>query len=141
MTRNTGFSLLEVLVALAILGISLGVLLQVFGTGLRNAVLAEEYTLASEYAESIMAAVGMEQELEVGVRNGRIDDRFAWQIEVSPYTEEEPEDTAARELLVPVELVQVQVEVFWEDNGRRRVVDLHSLRMLVDQSANRFGRF
>ena len=37
-----GFSLLEVLVAFTILSVSLGVLLQIFSTGLRNAALTEE---------------------------------------------------------------------------------------------------
>ena len=41
-----GFSLLEVLVAFAILSVSLGVLLQVFATGLRNVGMADDYSRA-----------------------------------------------------------------------------------------------
>lgn len=82
-----GFSLLEVLVAFAILSISLGVLLQVFATGLRNAGVADDYTQATLYAESILAAYGREAPLSEGVRAGPINDRFSWRGAVSTYAE------------------------------------------------------
>lgn len=61
-----GFSLLEVLVAFAILSIALGVLLQIFATGMRNVGLSEEYSQAALYAESILAAYGREAPLAEG---------------------------------------------------------------------------
>ncbi|MDV7399945.1 type II secretion system protein, partial [Arthrospira platensis SPKY1] len=72
--RQHGFSLLEVLVAFAILSISLGAILQVFATGLRNAGMADDYTRATLYAESILAAIGREASPGAGVREGPIDD-------------------------------------------------------------------
>jgi general secretion pathway protein I len=60
-----------VLVAFVILSISLSVLLQVFATGLRNAGLADDYTRAVLYAESILAAIGREVPLAEGNAAGR----------------------------------------------------------------------
>lgn len=119
-----GFSLLEVLVAFAILGVALGVLLQIFAGGMRNTALAEEYTQAALYAESILAAVGREAPLVAGEENGRINDKFAWRMMVTPYTESVPEDLPA----IPY---RVSVEVFWKGTVNTRSVVLDTLRLGV----------
>ncbi len=122
--RQGGFSLLEVLVAFAILGVSLGVLLQVFATGLRNAGTADDYTLATLYAESILAAMGRETPLDEGSRSGPINDRFSWRGTVSAYAEgmPDPEKTGVRAW-------RVSVEVFWPGGTQPRSVTLETLRL------------
>jgi prepilin-type N-terminal cleavage/methylation domain-containing protein len=46
-TRNQGFTLLEIVVAMAILGIGLVVIIELFSGGLRLARVSEEYTKAA----------------------------------------------------------------------------------------------
>ncbi len=121
--RQQGVSLLEVLVAFAILGLCLGVLLQVFSGGLRNTALAEDYTQAALYAESILAAVGEEAPLAPGEDLGRINDKFAWRIRITPYGDESlPQDSS----VVPY---WVTVEVFWQGVVNNRTVVLETLRL------------
>lgn len=121
--RQQGVSLLEVLVAFAILGLCLGVLLQVFSGGLRNTALAEDYTQAALYAESILAAVGEEAPLAPGEDLGRVNDRFAWRIRITPYVDELlPPDS-------PMVLYWVTVEVFWQGVVSNRSVVLETLRL------------
>ena len=50
-SRQTGFSLLEVLVAFVVMGLVVGVLLQLFGSSMRSTVLADEYSFAIQIAE------------------------------------------------------------------------------------------
>jgi general secretion pathway protein I len=57
--RENGFSLLEILVAFAILALSIGVLLNIFSRGLRTAIVAEEYQQALAIAEAQMARGGV----------------------------------------------------------------------------------
>lgn len=52
--RSRGFSLLEVMVALAILGIAVVAIFQLFSINLRSTQKAEDYTKAIFYARSMM---------------------------------------------------------------------------------------
>ena len=121
---QSGFSLLEVLVAFAILSVSLGVLLQVFATGLRNAGTADDYTQATLYAESILAAIGRDTPLNEGDRSGPINDRFSWRGTVSAFTEGLPDPEKTR-----VRAYRVSVEVFWPGLWQTRSVVLETLRL------------
>ena len=123
-TRQHGFSLLEVLVAFAILSVSLGVLLQAFATGLRNAGMADDYTQATLYAESILAAYGREQPLSAGVREGPINDRFSWRGAVSAYAENMPDPEKPR-----MRAWRISVQVFWRGLAQTRSVTLETLRL------------
>ena len=124
-----GFSLLEVLVAFAILSITLGVLLQAFATGVRGTALSEDYTRATLHAESILAALGRELPLEQSVMEASIDDKFFWRSTVAPYYVEGGADTSD----APVTPYRVVVEVFWQESGfQPRSVVLETLRLVPD---------
>lgn len=119
-----GFSLLEVLVAFAILGVALGVLLQAFATGLRNVGVADDYTQATLYAESILAAIGREAPLGEGIRSGPINEQFSWRSVISLYTDGMPDPEKTR-----VRAYRVGVEVSWGDPAHPRAVALETLRL------------
>lgn len=118
--RQQGFSLLEVLVAFVILSLTLGVLYQVFATGLRNSALSEEYTHAALHAESVLAGLGIETPLEEGEQQGEIDERYHWRVTISLYQDEDLELESLS--IIPYWL---RVEVFWQE----RSVVLESLRL------------
>jgi len=122
--RARGFTLIEVLVAFAILAVSLVVLLQVFSTGLRNARVAEDYTTATLYAESMLATAGLEAPLAMGETSGDFDERFRWRLDVLPYeVSDSGEETATGRAF------QVVVTVSWGDEDDPRDVTLTTLRL------------
>ena len=127
-----GFTLLEVLVAFAILGLALGTLLQTFAIGLRNTALSEEYTQATLYAESILAGLGVEEPLEEGGIGGELDDKYAWRGSVALYQEPEGPELDENGVL-PYHVV---VQVFWADESTERSVSMETLRLAVPE----FGR-
>ena len=123
--RQQGFTLLEVLVAFAILGIALGTLLQTFALGLRNTALSEEYTQATLYAETVLAGLGVEEPLEEGSLGGELDDKYAWRGTVSIYEEPDAPELEDNGLLP----YHIRVEVYWRDEDKERHVGLDTLRL------------
>lgn len=134
-SRCRGFSLLEVLVAFAILGIAIGVLLQIFATGLRSVALSEEYTYAALWAESRLAEIGVTEVLEEGEAAGELSNGYRWRSVVAPYeppseeTEQEDDEDAipfVDESVIPYEIT---LEVVWGEGGKERSVRLTTLRL------------
>lgn len=127
MTRCRGFALLEVLVAFTILATVMGVLFQIFSSGLNRARLAEEYSRAALIAESTMARLGTEEALLPGTSSGRVDDTYRWQMTVEPYDEEANAQTPAALGLRPY---RITVQIIWGEGSHERVVPFTTVRLL-----------
>ena len=119
-SMESGFSLLEILVAFSILALSLGVLLEIFSTSLRGVTLGDQYSKAAMIAESRLAEVGVEFPVASGVYEGESGEIYRWRVSLDPFPD--PELEAA-------EPYTVQVEVWWRDLGRERRISLTSLRL------------
>ena len=116
---STGFSLLEMVVAIAILSLSLGALYQSVSGATRNIRADEKYAYAVELARSVLAS-----NIRVpaaGVRSsGETEGGFKWTAVAEPLTVGAP-------VLEPGALQQIAVSVSWEDGPRQRRVELHSV--------------
>lgn len=86
---EAGFTLIEVLVAFAVLAIVLVPLLQVFGGGLGSTQTARAYTQAALLARSKLDEMGVEAPLVEGEETGTFDaPGFRWRSEVTRDTSE-----------------------------------------------------
>ncbi len=129
-------TLIEVLVAFVVLSLTLGVILQIFSGGLRNARLSDAYSRALLLAESRLETAGVTQPLVPGTTTGQLGDDLRWQLVVSPWVGEDGSlgvpDTAvdaAGRPLVPVRLYEARVRVGWTEGGRERAIELATLRL------------
>ncbi|MGD8644881.1 MAG: type II secretion system protein [Chromatiales bacterium] len=125
MRNCRGFTLIEVVVAFAVLSMALAVLLQIFGGSLRNAHLAGHYTEATLLAQSALELYTTEGELAEGVETGGFGERYRWERVVEPY----PMGPVAADELLDILPYRVTLRVDWRDRGAERSVSLTTLAL------------
>lgn len=105
---NRGFTLIEVLVAFALVVLILGAALRLVSGGLNDSDAAERHTLAVLVAESRIAEIGATAPLEPGITEGGAPGGYRWRREIRRLDGPTDDD--------PLPLYAVTVDVAW-DNG------------------------
>jgi general secretion pathway protein I len=99
---SRGFTLVEVVVAFAILAVSLGVFYQVVGSNLRRSSEVGRYQVAVMTAQSLLSEASTATLLQDDVMSGRTRDDMTWDRSVEPYDFGRPFDSDLRPFLVTV---------------------------------------
>lgn len=81
--RNSGFTLIEVLIAFAILAVVMGVVYGAVSSGLRQERVAEDTTARVLEARSILEAVGVEGAVEAGTITGETAAGDPWTLTIA----------------------------------------------------------
>ena len=118
-SASAGFSLLELIVAIAILALALGALYQAAGGATRNVRIDEKYAYGVELARSLLTNNGRVPPSGVNATGETADD-FDWYVATRPLVAGKAPDS------VPL-LYEIEVGVNWSDGGKRREVVLHSV--------------
>lgn len=124
---ETGFTLLEVLLAVVILGVSLITILLQFQTGLHTGSRSREQTRAVIYAKQKLEELKVTQDLSESTEFGSFDDGYQWKTDVLLYEYEDPDDTGSYENL-KYETYQLRVTVTWTVGENERRVAMTTLR-------------
>lgn len=119
-----GFTLLEVIIALAIMGIGFALAMELLATGTRSAKVSEDYTLGVLLARQKMAEMVITPSLKGSAEQGQFDGGQSWATEMLPLPQDE---------VLPAQLYQVRVRVAWPSRRGEKSVDLYTLRMAVDE--------
>ncbi|CCE06195.1 hypothetical protein BRAS3843_1640005 [Bradyrhizobium sp. STM 3843] len=122
-TDEAGFTLVEVIVALAMLSVGLSILFGMISSGLGRTGTAERTAEAASLAQSLLADVGTELAVGVGARSGEFPHGFRWQLIMRPY--HQSREGAERR----IELYLVSAQVGWDEGAGQRSFELSTLRL------------
>lgn len=114
---------MEVVVAFAILALSLGLLIRIFSQALNTTALSGDYSRAATLAEARLNSVGVDIPLEPGGHSGEPEDGLSWEVSIESY---ELGDVSWEPVLEPLLVTAV---VYWDDARGRRQVALSTLRL------------
>ncbi|BBB26757.1 type IV pilus modification PilV family protein [Amphritea japonica] len=116
-----GFSLLEVLVAMIVAALTLGVILNLFSTTSKSASLNTHYRNAVQVAESTMEQLASHPLLTSQVEGN--ESEYRWQASITPW-----ETASTESVRSPFVLYQIEVQVSWGNRQDYPVV-LKTLRL------------
>jgi len=126
---HTGFTLLEVMVSMAILGIALTCILQLFSGGLDSVKRSGEYTEALLYAKGKMDEVISSGDLTEGEESGEFDnENYKWHIEIKPAEFREEEEYKN----LPLKICELTLRVSWLGDGKEKNIEINTLKTLTE---------
>jgi prepilin-type N-terminal cleavage/methylation domain-containing protein len=123
---SAGFTLLEVVVAMTIVGIGVVTLLEIFSMGLRLGSRSSAATEAMTYGRQAMDEILLRRKIEEGAQQGSLNEKTRWKLGIEPI--KEPSDTLS--LSSAWELKEITLDMRVTDAGRDRTVELRTYRLV-----------
>ncbi|MFA5354104.1 MAG: prepilin-type N-terminal cleavage/methylation domain-containing protein [Thermodesulfovibrionales bacterium] len=120
---QSGFTLLEVLVAISLIAIALLVIVQLFSANLRGMRTAEDYARAVIRAEGEMRDVLDRKDLAEGEWSEMRENRYRVDVAVK-------EALPKRTETIPYQLYLVTLNLRWAEGTRTRTVTLSTLKLV-----------
>jgi type II secretion system protein I len=122
---SKGFTLLEILVALAILATAVTIIFQLFSAGLRNIAVSEDVVSAAVRAEAKMREVLSNEELTENSWTETTTDGYTFAVNITETLQEKTDS-------LPVQVLQIDLAITWTKNTRER-----SLRLKTYKTVNK----
>lgn len=130
--RQSGFTLLEIVAAFAILAIGLGMAMQAASGAMQQSRQSAEHTRAALHALSVMDTLGVGERLEPGQFEGEFEDGYRWRVEVSPYELDAEELPAGFDPgFAAVALLRVDLVIGWQRGGQEAEARFTTLRAML----------
>jgi len=128
-----GFTLLEVAIALAILGVGVVTVLELFSAGLRMESGAGVRSRAVVYARGLLDQTMALPEVRAGSDRGRFDDMYHWEVAVREAPDPaEDKDKPTHDLSIKNDFImyEIEVSVLWTQSANREgVYTIRTLRL------------
>lgn len=119
---NSGFALIEILVAVSVLAISLVVIFQLFSGGLKARKLSEQYAKGVFHAREKMAEILLAPDLFEGETQGEFEDAYEWQAVITRVV------SGGDEEKLPVNLLNIKVRINWREGEKEKSFVIDTLK-------------
>jgi general secretion pathway protein I len=123
--NQRGFTLVELLVSLAILSIALAVLFSAISASLDRVRIGRDEALASALVQSLLARAGADRPLGIGETSGTYSNGYHWDVVIRPYGANA--DSKAWRMTA----YQVVATVSWRDGSQERARRLSALKLVA----------
>ena len=132
--RQRGYTLIEVIVAFAVLGLGLMLLLGTLSNGTRQVRWAAESGRAALHARSLLDDVGIAVPITPGQSAGTFEDgRYRWTLDIAPFVD--PDAPPALAAPDSGGLFELTLAVDWGEAGPRERLRLQTLRLRAPDAA------
>jgi general secretion pathway protein I len=121
--ENRGFTLLEVLVALSILGIAITILLQLFSSNLRALSTSEDYISAVIKAEAKMREILDDKDLSEKSWSETTDDGYSMDVSINETLKDRTDN-------LQVNVLEVVLTVHWTKNNKNKSLTLRTMKVV-----------
>jgi general secretion pathway protein I len=123
-SKTAGFTLLEILVAVALLGIAITVVLQLFSANLRALSVSEDYVSAAIKADSKMREIVEDSDLTEKSWSEVTDDGYRFDASITETLKERTENLQVR-------LLEISLTMQWMEGSKAKSLTLKTLRTVV----------
>ena len=132
---SRGFTLLEVIVALAILGIAIGATMQIFSGGLKNIYRIDMAHRAMHHAENVMNEILADQDIRGPLQlAGDLDEEFDYLVEIDYWEDPDQGMLLKPEQQPPVYLLSVRVDVFFKNDSYGKLYRTACLKTVPNET-------
>ena len=123
-----GFTLLEVVIAVVLVGIAFGAILQAFSQSLRNIRRIDVYQVAMQLAQNKMNELLVDDQVVAdGVLEGAWDENFNWRAALETH---EVDDLAVDKSRRTTRLLYIRLTVHYRFEGRDRQIKLFTSKLV-----------
>ena len=122
-SRREGFTLLEVLVAIAILGIAITVVLQLFSANLRAISVSGDYVSAAIKAEAKMREMLSDDKLSEKSSSETTDDGYRIDVSVTDALKERTDNLQVR-------ILEIDLTVHWTRGTKERSLAMKTMKLV-----------
>lgn len=127
--RQRGYTLIEVIVAFAVLALALTLLLGMLSGAARQVRWSADAGRAALHAQSLLDQTGIGESLQPGRSRGEFEDgRYRWTLDIAPFVDPSRPDPGTIQPGTP-RLLRLVLSVEWGDAGPRQRLRLQSLRL------------
>jgi prepilin-type N-terminal cleavage/methylation domain-containing protein len=123
MKRSAGFTLLEVIVAIAILGIAISVVLQLFSANLRAISVSGDYVTAATRAEAKMREILSDDRLSEKSFSEATQEGYRIDVSITDVIKERTEN-------LQVKLLEVDLTIHWIQGTKQKSMSLRTFKVV-----------